>query len=127
MFHASAAAGANWPCVPQLAPSARLALTMRSLGWVGLKSRRLAPGGFRDTTIRGWARPFHEKNYAPPTLQFAFGVDGSENDDVTYTLLTRLTFMDVAGYRSEWRTDFQFGNTYGAATELYRPFAAMAW
>jgi NTE family protein len=68
----------------------------------------------------------HEKNYAPPILQFAFGVDGSENDDVTYTLLTRLTFMDVAGYRSEWRTDFQFGNTYGAATELYRPFAAMS-
>jgi hypothetical protein len=34
----------------------RLAKTMRSLGWVGLKSRRLVPGGFRDTTIRGWAR-----------------------------------------------------------------------
>lgn len=68
----------------------------------------------------------HEKNYAPPILQVAFGVDGSENDDVTYTLLTRLTFMDVAGYRSEWRTDVQFGNTYGAATELYRPFAAMS-
>jgi NTE family protein len=68
----------------------------------------------------------HERTYAPPILQVAFGVDGSENDDVTYTLLTRLTFMDVAGYRSEWRTDVQFGNTYGAATELYRPFAAMS-
>ena len=68
----------------------------------------------------------HERTYAPPILQVAFGVDGSENDDVTYTLLTRLTLMDVAGYRSEWRTDFQFGNTYGAATELYRPFAAMS-
>ncbi len=66
----------------------------------------------------------HEKNYAPPILQVAFGVDGSENDDVTYTLLTRLTLMDVAGYRSEWRTDVQFGNTYGAASELYRPFTA---
>jgi NTE family protein len=66
----------------------------------------------------------HERTYAPPILQVAFAVDGSENDDVTYTLLTRLTFMDVAGYRSEWRTDVQFGNTYGAATELYRPFAA---
>ena len=35
----------------------RLAQTMRAMGWVGLKSRRLMPGGFRDTTIRGWARP----------------------------------------------------------------------
>jgi NTE family protein len=67
-----------------------------------------------------------ERTYAPPILQVAFAVDGSENDDVTYTLLTRLTLMDVAGYRSEWRTDIQFGNTYGAATELYRPFAAMS-
>ncbi|MFY9559284.1 MAG: patatin-like phospholipase family protein [Terriglobales bacterium] len=66
----------------------------------------------------------HEKNYAPPILQLAFGVDGSESDDVTYTLLTRLTLMDVAGYRSEWRTDIQFGNTYGVASELYRPFTA---
>src|SRR5262249_20786768 len=44
-----------------------------------------------------------EKNYAPPLLQLGFSVDGSENEDVTFTLLTRLTFMDVAGYRSEWR------------------------
>src|SRR5207248_8819135 len=35
----------------------RLAKTMRSLGFIPLKSRRLMPGGFRDTTIRGWARP----------------------------------------------------------------------
>jgi NTE family protein len=66
----------------------------------------------------------HEKTYAPPILQIGFSVDGSESDDVTYTLLTRLTLMDVAGYRSEWRTDLQFGNTYGAASELYRPFTA---
>ena len=38
----------------------RLAQTMRAMGWVGLKSRRLMPGGFRDTTIRGWARPIRE-------------------------------------------------------------------
>jgi hypothetical protein len=35
----------------------RLAQTMRSLGFIPFKSRRLMPGGFRDTTIRGWARP----------------------------------------------------------------------
>jgi hypothetical protein len=39
----------------------RLARTMRSMGFIPLKSRRLTPGGFRDTTIRGWARPVREK------------------------------------------------------------------
>ncbi len=66
----------------------------------------------------------HERTYAPPILQVAFAVDGSENDDVTFTFLTRLTLLDVVGYRSEWRTDVQFGNTYGVASELYRPFTA---
>ena len=64
----------------------------------------------------------HEYNYAPPLLQLGFGIDGSESDDVTYTQLARITLMDVWGYRSEWRTDLQFGNTYGVETELYRPF-----
>ena len=64
----------------------------------------------------------HEKSYAPPLMQPSFTVDGSEPDDVTFTLGSRFTFMDVAGERSEWRTDLQFGNTYGITTELYRPF-----
>jgi hypothetical protein len=34
----------------------RLARTMRSMGWVGLKSRRLTPGGWRTTECRGWTR-----------------------------------------------------------------------
>jgi NTE family protein len=66
----------------------------------------------------------HEKAYAPPTLQFAFEVDGSETADVTFTQAARLTLMDVAGYRSEWRTDARFGNTYGISSELYKPFTA---
>jgi hypothetical protein len=38
----------------------RIAKSMRALGFVPIKSRRLAPGGFRDTTIRGWARPIRQ-------------------------------------------------------------------
>src|SRR5258708_2930106 len=72
----------------------------------------------------GLAVTVHEKTYAPPILQIGFSVDGSESDDVSFTFLTRVTLMDVAGYRSEWRNDIQFGNTYGAASELYRPFSA---
>lgn len=65
-----------------------------------------------------------EKDFAPPTLQPAFEVDGSEAGDIEFTLATRLTLADVAGFRSEWRTDFLFGNTYGISSELYRPFRA---
>jgi NTE family protein len=68
----------------------------------------------------------HEKGYAPPTLQLGFSTDGSEPKDVTTTLAGRLTFLDIAGYRSEWRTDYSFGNNYGISSELYRPFTALS-
>jgi len=35
----------------------RISNSMRALGFVPIKSRRLVPGGFRDTVCRGWARP----------------------------------------------------------------------
>jgi hypothetical protein len=38
----------------------RLAMTMRALGFVPIKSRRLMPGGYQDTVTRGWARPVRE-------------------------------------------------------------------
>ena len=38
----------------------RIAPTMRTLGFVPIKSRRLMPGGYRDTVTRGWARPVRE-------------------------------------------------------------------
>jgi NTE family protein len=63
-----------------------------------------------------------EENYAPPVLQPAFGVDGAQPDNVTFLMGGRLTFLDIAGFGSELRTDFQFGNTYGIATEFYKRF-----
>ena len=39
----------------------RIGQTMRSLGFVPVKSRRLMPGGYRDSVTRGWARPVREK------------------------------------------------------------------
>src|SRR5215510_1363635 len=59
----------------------RLAKTMRSMGFVPLKSRRLVPGGYRDTTTRGWARPVREgqsKKSSSPRKSFAN--DGGKND-----------------------------------------------
>ena len=71
---------------------------------------------------RGLLIVVKEKGFAPPTLQPAFELDGSEAGDIEFTLGTRLTLVDMAGFRSEWRTDFLFGNTYGVSSELYRPF-----
>ena len=43
--------------VPKTTGNARrLAKIMHTLGFVPIKSRRLMPGGFRDTVARGWAR-----------------------------------------------------------------------
>jgi NTE family protein len=63
-----------------------------------------------------------EKSYAPPTLRPGFEINGTQPDIVTFTFASRITAMDVAGFRSEWRTDFSFGETYGLRSELYRPF-----
>jgi NTE family protein len=68
----------------------------------------------------------HEKAYAPPSLRPGFFIDGTQTDNVTFTMESRLTFMDVAGYRSEWRTDLRVGETYGIHSELYRPVAPFA-
>jgi NTE family protein len=61
-----------------------------------------------------------EMNYAPPTLQIAVNVNGTEPDEVTFAMGGRLTFLDVAGFGSELRLDFALGNVYGVNAELYK-------
>jgi len=56
----------------------RLAKTMRAMGFIPLKSRRLMPGGFRDTTTRGWARPLRETKLPCPTGRTPAGDAGIE-------------------------------------------------
>jgi NTE family protein len=86
---------------------------------------RYASAGYRieeENGHEGLIVNVQEKNYAPPSIQFGFEMDGSEDQNVNFTLAARLSYMDVAGFRSEWRTDLLFGNTYGIDSELYRPF-----
>ena len=42
---------------PTTSNARRLAVNMRELGFVAIKTRRFMPGGFRDTVTRGWTRP----------------------------------------------------------------------
>jgi NTE family protein len=65
----------------------------------------------------------HEKTYAPPVLQPAIEVNGTEPDNVTFALGGRLTFLDIAGYGSELRADFVVGNDYGISGEFYKRFS----
>lgn len=90
-------------------------------------SGRLDSAGYRLVTRDardGLLVDVHETGYAPPTIQPGFELDGSESGDVHFTLGARLTFLDVGGYRSEWRTDFAVGSQYGARTEYFHPFTA---
>ena len=68
-----------------------------------------------------------EKTYAPPLIQTSFLVNGAESESVSFTAGARLTVLDVAGPRSEWRTDFSLGGRYGVASELYKPVGESRW
>lgn len=45
----------------------RLAAIMRDLKFIPIQSRRLMPGGFRDTVTRGWAQPIRCLSKKIPT------------------------------------------------------------
>jgi NTE family protein len=62
-----------------------------------------------------------EKNYAPPTLNFAFGIEGTDISDFNFSAGTRLTFYDIGSYGSELRNDIDFGVESLLASEYYRP------
>lgn len=65
-----------------------------------------------------------EKDYSPPSLKPWFLVDGSDYKNVRFSLGARITFLDLGGFRSEWRNDITFGSTYAVMSEYYRPFSA---
>ena len=65
----------------------------------------------------------YPKNYGPPFVNVGINIDGSNPDNVLFGMAARLTFLDLGGYRSEWRNNAFFGSTYGADSEYYRPFS----
>lgn len=63
-----------------------------------------------------------EKTYQPPTVRPLILIDGSDYNDVFFSLGARFTFMNFGGYRSELRNDVILGSQYGLSSEYYRPF-----
>jgi NTE family protein len=64
------------------------------------------------------------KPYAPPIVRPLIVVDGSDYDSVYFSMGARITFMDIGGYRREWRNDIVVGSQYLFNTEYYRPLTA---
>ena len=62
-----------------------------------------------------------ENAYGPPTVRPLILVDGSSLTNVTFNLGARVTFLDLGGFRSEWRTDFILFSEYGLRSEYYHP------
>jgi NTE family protein len=63
-----------------------------------------------------------QKSYAPPIVRPLILIDGSEYNNVLFSIGARITFMDVGSYRSELRNDVVVGSQYELASEYYHPF-----
>ena len=62
------------------------------------------------------------KSYAPPLVRPLIVLDGSEHNNVLFSLGARITFLDVGSYRSELRNDVILGSQYLLDSEYYHPF-----
>jgi NTE family protein len=86
---------------------------------------RFAKAGYEETTKNGETGLLietQEKEYAPPTVHPLFVIDGSDYKNALFRVGARVTFLDVGGFGSEWRTDVVGGSEYGAKTEFFHPF-----
>jgi NTE family protein len=62
-----------------------------------------------------------QKSYAPPIVRPLILIDGSDYNNVLFSIGARITFMDVGSYRSELRNDVILGSQYELASEYYHP------
>jgi NTE family protein len=62
------------------------------------------------------------KPYAPPTVRPILLIDGSDYNNVLFSMGARVTFLDFGSYRSELRSDVVVGSQYLIDSEYYHPF-----
>ena len=62
------------------------------------------------------------KPYAPPTVRPILLIDGSDYNNVLFSMGARITFIDFGSYRSELRSDVIIGSQYLIDSEYYHPF-----
>jgi NTE family protein len=62
-----------------------------------------------------------QKSYAPPIVRPLILIDGSDYNNVLFSIGARITFLDVGSYRSEFRTNVILGSQYLLSGEYYHP------
>ena len=63
-----------------------------------------------------------ESVYGPPFVLPLIFVDGASLSNVQFNLGARVNWLDIGGFRSEWRTDIVLFSQYGLRSEYYHPF-----
>jgi NTE family protein len=63
----------------------------------------------------------NQKYHGPPTLNFGMEVDGSDVDEINFTIGTRLTMYDIGIEGAEWRSDIKLGFSNTFASEYLIP------
>ena len=63
-----------------------------------------------------------ENSIGPPIVLPLILVDGSSMKNVTFNLGARVTWLDIGGFRSEWRNDIILFSDYALRSEYYHPF-----
>ena len=62
------------------------------------------------------------KPYGPPIVRPLILIDGSDYNNVLFSMGARITFFDFGGFRREWRNDITVGSQYNLYSEYFRPF-----
>ena len=63
-----------------------------------------------------------QKPYAPPVVRPLILIDGSDYNNVLFSIGARITFLDFGSYRSELRNNLIVGSQYLIDSEYYHPF-----
>lgn len=66
------------------------------------------------------------KPYSPPIVRPLILINGSDYNEVFFSMGARATFLNFGGYRRELRADVTVGSQYQIYTEYYRPFSALS-
>jgi NTE family protein len=62
-----------------------------------------------------------KKNHAPPVINVSAEIEGSDVNDLAFTMGARLTLYDVGRYGAEWRNDVKAGFRTLFLSEYFRP------
>ncbi len=114
----------RWVTPPYATGPLETALT-RVTGWGRFEAADYQSS--RRDGLEGYQVNLREKKHGPPFLNTLLLLDGSQSDGLRLGLGARLTFLDVAGPFSEWRSEANFGIFNRLATEFYWRLKGSRW